>query len=56
MATKVDNEGGAKAEETDAIVFKCRFCEQSKPLDEMVVITRYFPPVVLCRDCAKKIQ
>ena len=57
MATKVKkNEGEATAEESDVIAFKCRSCEQSKPLDEMMVITRYFPPVILCRDCGKKMH
>ena len=36
--------------------FKCKFCEKSRPLDEMVVITRFFPPVVACQDCEKKMR
>ncbi|MBI4188330.1 MAG: hypothetical protein HY529_03885, partial [Chloroflexi bacterium] len=50
MPTKSVKKRGTKAAASDKIVFKCRFCEKSKPLDEMVVITKYFPPVVLCRD------
>jgi len=46
----------AKKPKAKEITFKCKFCEMSKPLDEMVVITRFFPPVVACRDCEKKMQ
>ncbi len=38
------------------ITFKCKFCERSKPLDEMVIITRFFPSIVLCRECEKKME
>lgn len=38
------------------VTFKCKFCEKSKPLDEMVVLTRFFPPIVACRDCGKKMR
>ena len=58
MTTEAKNEGGDKVEKTKAkrseeVTFKCRFCERARPLDEMVVLTKYFPPVVLCRDCEK---
>ncbi len=43
----------SKAKEVN---FKCKFCEKSKPLDEMVVLTRYFPLLVACRDCEKKMR
>ncbi|MBI2979886.1 MAG: hypothetical protein HYY41_03560 [Chloroflexi bacterium] len=56
MPAKSVKKRGTKVAAPDEIVFKCRFCEKSKPLDEMVVITKYFPPVVLCRDCEKKVQ
>jgi len=45
-----------KTKQTKGITFKCKFCEKSKPLEEMVVLTTYFPPNVACRDCVKKIQ
>lgn len=49
---------GEKGEEakTKEVTFKCKFCGKSKPLDEMVVLTRYFPPIVACRDCEKKMR
>ena len=38
------------------ITIKCKFCEGSKPLNEMVIMTKFFPSIVLCRDCEKKID
>jgi len=48
--------GKSKAGKPRGITFKCRLCERSRPLDEMVVLTRFFPPVVACKDCAKMID
>ena len=47
-----------KGEESKAkeVTFKCKLCEKSKPLGEMVVLTRFFPPVVACQDCEKKMR
>ncbi|MDP3879826.1 MAG: hypothetical protein Q8Q07_05935 [Dehalococcoidales bacterium] len=55
MKTEADNEG-AKATEIGEITFTCKLCEKSRPLDDMVVVMKYFPPVVVCRDCEKKIR
>ena len=55
MTTEAMNKEESAAKETREITFKCRFCERSKPIDEMVVLTRFFPPIVVCRDCEKKI-
>jgi len=40
----------------DVITFRCRACEESKPLDEMVLVTRFFPPIAVCRDCERKMR
>ncbi len=54
MATKnIKNDEQPKAKE---VTFKCKFCEKSKPLNEMVILTRFFPPIVACRDCEKEMQ
>ncbi len=53
MTTELKGGEESKAKE---VTFKCKFCEKSKPLDEMVVLTRYFPPIVACRDCDKKMR
>jgi len=51
MTTRTKKKDGSKGKD---VTFKCKFCEESKPLDDMVVLTRYFPPVIACRDCEKK--
>ena len=38
------------------INFTCRFCEETKPYAEMVVVTDYFPPLTACRSCAKYLK
>ncbi len=53
MKTEADKNEETKVKQ---ISFKCKFCEKDKLLDEMIVITRYSPAVVLCRDCQKKIR
>jgi len=41
---------------TREITFKCKFCGKDKPLDEMRTINRYFPPIVACLECEKKLR
>ncbi|MDO8687487.1 MAG: hypothetical protein Q7K41_02740 [Dehalococcoidales bacterium] len=53
MTTDTAKRKESKAKE---VTFKCKFCEESKPLNEMVVLTRYFPPMVACRACEKKMR
>jgi hypothetical protein len=36
------------------IMFRCKYCRESKPLDDMRTLTRYFPPLVACRECERK--
>ena len=50
---KADESKVTKAKET---TFKCKFCESLKPIDEMVILTEYFPPTIACRDCEREIQ
>ena len=35
------------------VTFRCRVCGNDKPIEEMKVLTKYFPPMVLCKDCEK---
>ncbi len=56
MTTEVRNEEESKSKKTKKITFKCKLCDRSKPLVEMMVLTRFFPPVVACRDCEKKMR
>jgi hypothetical protein len=44
-----------KSEETTkarTISFKCKFCGESKPLSDLVVLNQYFPPLPACSACA----
>ncbi|MFC1940315.1 hypothetical protein ACFLXO_06505 [Chloroflexota bacterium] len=52
MTTKTEKEEEPKAKE---ITFKCKFCEQFKPLSEMVVLTAFFPPVIACQACENRL-
>lgn len=38
------------------IVFICKFCGETKPLSEMVVMRHYYPPVSACKECAKAVR
>jgi hypothetical protein len=42
--------------ETGEITFTCKFCGESKPLDEMILETRFFPILVSCRECDRTLQ
>ncbi|MFC2052165.1 hypothetical protein ACFLT4_05500 [Chloroflexota bacterium] len=53
MATETEKEEKSEAKE---ITFKCKFCEEFKPISEMVVLTKFFPPVIACQDCEKKMR
>ena len=52
------SKGGSKAkkQETAEITFKCRLCEEQKPISEMKIITRFRPVMVVCQDCEKDIR
>ena len=53
---RVKKEEKSKAKGTKEITFRCKFCDRSKPLDEMMVLTRFFPLLVACRDCEKEMR
>ena len=36
--------------------FTCNFCSKVKPLSEMTLVTRFFPAVVACRACEKRLR
>lgn len=55
------SEGGRENEKSTTkvareITFKCQSCGQYKPLKEMMVVTRFFPPLVVCQDCEKEMR
>jgi len=38
------------------ITFRCKYCGESKPIAEMVVMKQYFPQLVACRTCSVSIR
>jgi len=38
------------------ITFKCKFCGKDKPLDDMKAVNGYFPPVIACSECERKLR
>ena len=39
----------------EAITFRCKFCGEEKPLDEMRTLTRFFPYLTACRECERRV-
>ena len=58
MAAETENREEKKLKERKSkeATFRCQFCQESKPLGEMVIITRLFPPLVACRQCEKELR
>ena len=38
------------------ITFKCQSCGKSRHLEDMRVISRFYPMLVTCRDCEKEMR
>ena len=36
------------------VKFKCKSCGKLKPVDEMNILDRFFPPLVVCDSCEKE--
>jgi hypothetical protein len=46
-----------KASKTNSeITFRCQRCQRLEQLEEMRVITRFFPVMVVCRQCEKEMR
>ncbi len=43
------------AKQAKKVTFKCKYCGKTRPLEEMRTVTRFFPPVVVCRECDQKL-
>ena len=50
----------AKTEKTTPVVtplkpifFTCKFCGESKPLQDMIIIRRFYPQLTACSECAR---
>jgi predicted SprT family Zn-dependent metalloprotease len=57
MAAESTKSGSkAKKQKSEEVTFKCRLCEEQKPISEMKIITRFRPVIVVCRDCEKALR
>ncbi len=36
--------------------FTCKYCGKVTPFEEIVVVTDYFPAIVVCSECAKIVR
>lgn len=45
-----------KKKSPEEITFRCQNCQKDKQLAEMRIITRFFPVLVVCRDCERQIR
>ena len=43
-------------EEPRAIMFKCQFCGESKPLKDLQIMRQYYPVLSACKECAKGVK
>ena len=47
-------ENAGVKKEIHKVTFHCKFCGNTKNLDEMRTLTRFFPQITVCRECARK--
>jgi hypothetical protein len=52
MAGKTEKKSTETKTENE-IIFKCKFCGESKPLSELVVMRHYYPQISACKKCAR---
>lgn len=55
-AEETKSNSKARKDQPAEVTFKCRLCEQERPISEMKLITRFRPVVVVCRECEKTIR
>ena len=56
MAGELKEASKTKKKGRGEVTFKCQRCEKEKNLEEMRVVTRFFPLLVVCRECQKEIH
>ncbi len=56
MTTETVKRNQTEAKETREVTFRCKYCGRTWPLADMKTLTRFFPPLIACRDCAEKMQ
>ena len=57
MAAETSQEASKeKKQEDQVITFTCSRCHKSKAIQEMKIITRFRPVIVVCQDCHKEMR
>ena len=59
MAGKAAKKTADKIQESvkeKEIVFKCKFCGETKPISDLVVMRQYFPQMSACQVCARGVR
>ena len=49
-----EKENAGVKKEIHKVIFHCKFCGNPKKLDELRTLTRFFPPITVCRECERK--
>ncbi len=55
MADNVEKKPAGRTGENE-ITFTCRFCGETRPLSDMVIMRQYFPQIPACKKCARGIR
>ena len=53
---KLEEKDKAKKKGSGEITFRCQSCDKYIPLEEMRVISRFFPMLVVCPECEKEMR
>jgi hypothetical protein len=40
------------SEKYPVVYFKCKFCGETKPLDELVILRQFYPQISVCKECS----
>ena len=55
-AEESKKEDTPKKKELGEITFRCQSCDKYKQIEEMKVIARFFPLLIVCRECEKEMR
>jgi transcription elongation factor Elf1 len=54
MAAKTEKSKSQPVQpEEKPLVFTCKFCGETKPLSELVIMRQYYPQLAACKDCSR---
>ena len=56
MAEELKEANKAKKQVPKKIIFRCQSCGKDRHLEDMRVITRFFPMLVVCQECEKEMR